>query len=244
MARAEYLHIPAKYFSPEFRQIYDLHGKIHSDGYVYCRIIKGMYGLKQAAILAYKLLLKRLARHRYTPIPLMDGLFKHITRKTIFALCVDNFGVKYHSQDDLMHLQTTLQKYYDVSVDKEGKNYCGINLTWNYQQGYVDIDMPHYVQKALKKFGHPTPLKPQHAPHKWTQPAYGQKVQYVAQKDYDKLDTKGQRRVQSIVSTFLYYGRAVEQPILPAFNEIATQQAAPTTDTIAKTKILMDSGCH
>ena len=124
------------------------------------------YGLKRAAILAYELLLNRLTTHEYSTIPLTDGLFRHNTRKPIFALCVDEFGIKYHSQDDLMHLQATLQKYYDVSVDKEGKNYCGLNLTWKYQQGYVDIDMPHYVQKVFKKFGHPTPLKPQHAPHK------------------------------------------------------------------------------
>ena len=61
MERAEYLRIQSKYFSAEFRQIYQLKDKIHSDGYIYCRIKKGMYGLKQAAILAYKLLLKRLA---------------------------------------------------------------------------------------------------------------------------------------------------------------------------------------
>ena len=59
MNRAEYLRIPAKYISLDFCQIYKLHDKIHSDGYVYCCITKGMYGLKQAAILAYTLLLKK-----------------------------------------------------------------------------------------------------------------------------------------------------------------------------------------
>ena len=68
-----------------------------------------MYGLKQAAILAYKLLLKRLAQKGYHPIPLTDGLFKHTTRRTIFALCIDDFGIKYHSDDDLQHLQNTLK---------------------------------------------------------------------------------------------------------------------------------------
>ena len=202
MDRKEYLRIHSKYFSSQFRDSYKLHDKIHSDGYIYCRIKKGMYGLKQAAILAYKLLLKRLAQEGYTPIPLTDGLFRHKTRPTIFALCVDDFGIKYHLMEDLLHLQNTLQKHYDVSIDINGKHYCGLNLTWNYQQGYVDIDMPHYVAKALKKFNHPTPVKPQHAPHKWTQPAYGKKVQYVKIPDYEKLDKHGKRRIQSIVGTF------------------------------------------
>lgn len=150
-----------------------------------------MYSLKQAVILTYKLLLQHLAIDGYTPIPLTDGLFKHKTRQTIFALCVDDFGIKYHSTEDLVHLRTTLQKYYDVSINIEGKNYCGLNLTQNYQQGYVDIDMPQFVAKALNKFNHPTPFKPQHAPHKWTQPAYGQKIQYAHTPHYDKLDKLG-----------------------------------------------------
>ena len=80
--------------SVRLSEIYNLRDKIHSDGYVYCRIKKGMYGLKQAAILAYKLLLQRLEIDGYIPIPLTDGIFKHRTRQTIFALCVDDFGVK------------------------------------------------------------------------------------------------------------------------------------------------------
>ena len=57
---------------------------------------------------------------------------------------------------------------------------------------------------------------------------------------FDKIDQHGKRRLQSIVGTFLYYSQAVEQPILPALNEIATYQANPTTDTVNKTKMLMD----
>ena len=75
-------------------------------------------------------------------------------------------------------------------MDLDGKNYCGLTLIWNYKKGYVDIHMPNYVIKALKKFGHPTPLKPQYAPHKWTQSTYGKKIQYVHDKEYKKLDKK------------------------------------------------------
>ena len=75
-------------------------------------INKGMYDLKQAAILAYKLLVKRLAKRGYHPLPLTTGLFKHNTRATTFALCVDNFGIKYNKEDDLQHLIDTLQEHY------------------------------------------------------------------------------------------------------------------------------------
>ena len=54
-----------------------------------------MYGLKQAAILAYNLIKKQLEPAGYIPIKETNGLWKHCTRKTIFALCVNDFGVKY-----------------------------------------------------------------------------------------------------------------------------------------------------
>ena len=39
--------------------------------------------------------------------------------------------------------------------------------------------MSQYVTKALKKYKYPTPIRPQYAPYCWTQPAYGQKIQFA-----------------------------------------------------------------
>ena len=242
MVRVEYLRIHSKYFSPAFCNEYNLHHKIHVDGYVYCQIKKGMYGLKQAAILAYKLLVKRLAQDGYQPIPLTNGLFRHCTRKTVFPLCVDNFGITYNSAQDLQHLITTLKKHYNISLYYSGSDNCGLKLCWNYKAGYVDISMPDYVQKALWKYNHPTPSRPQYAPFRWTQPAYGQKIQYAQehQTANELLDEKGKRRMQSVVGTFLYYSRAVNPTVLIALNDLATYQAAPTIDTLKHSKMLLD----
>ena len=86
-------------------------------------------------------------------------------RKTVFALCIDDFGVKYHSTEDLNHLQQTLEKYYDISFDKEGRKYCGLTLEWNYKEGYVNVSMPQYVTKASQKYKHPAPIRTQYTPH-------------------------------------------------------------------------------
>jgi len=102
--------------------------------------------------------------------------------------------------------------------------------------------MHGYVDRALKKFNHPAPLHPQHAPHQWTQPAYGsrQPQKPTEASQAQPLDKLGTTRIQSIAGTFMYYGRACDPCILPALNEIATEQASPTTDTIGKTDMLMD----
>jgi hypothetical protein len=44
---------------------YQLTNLVIPDGYVYCEIQKGMYGLPQARIIAQQLLEKRLQKHEY-----------------------------------------------------------------------------------------------------------------------------------------------------------------------------------
>ena len=101
--------------------------------------------------------------------------------------------------------------------------------------------MRRYVAKKLKKHQHLTPTKPQYAPHKWLKPAYGKSLQHAPPPDTTKkLDANGKKRIQSICGSFLYYARAVDPTILPALNEIAVQQAAPTLETNKKVQMLMD----
>jgi hypothetical protein len=54
------------------------------------------------------------------------------------------------------------------------------------------------------------------------------------------LDKDGTLRVQAINGTFMYYGRGVGPCILVALNDISSEQATPTSDTLAKTDMLMD----
>jgi hypothetical protein len=63
-----------------------------------------MYGLKEAAIIAFNQLVKKLAPHGYAPTPYTPGLWHHKTKRTTFVLCVDDFGVKYFSQAVAQHL--------------------------------------------------------------------------------------------------------------------------------------------
>eukprot|EP00957_Ditylum_brightwellii_P139504 10632305-Ditylum_brightwellii.AAC.1 len=103
-------------------------------------------------------------------------------------------------------------------------------------KGYVDVLMPGYMLRALKQFQHVAPKHPQHAPHQWNKLAYGQKIQYAKAPDISiRLDAKGQRLIQSIVGTFLYYARAIDGIALPALNNIGTQQSKPTKNTIKDT---------
>ena len=222
------------------KQEYTINPIIAHDNYVYVKIKKGMYGLKQAAIIAYKHLVKKLQPHGYYPVPSTSNLWAHTSRPTVFVLCVDDFGIKYFNQKDLDHLLNALKQTYKVSIDLEGKNYLGYELFWNYAYGYVDLAMPKYIPKALRRFNHPQPKRPQYAPHKWTEPTYGQRVQYVQHDNSSSLKKDGTRLVQQINGTVLYYAQAMDSTMLPACNEISYQQAAPTTKTMEACRMLLD----
>ena len=88
------------------------------------------------------------------------------------CLCIDNFGVKYFSKSDINHLINSLQTNYKLSTDFTGSNYCGLTIDWDYDRQFVDISMPGYIDKALKKFQR-VPKTPQYLPHEYARPQYG-----------------------------------------------------------------------
>lgn len=75
-----------------------------------------MYGLKQAAILAYDQLCSHLKQYGYNHVPGTTGVFNHVSRRTKFCLCVDGFGIKYYSKDDATTTYIHLFLPYMVSL--------------------------------------------------------------------------------------------------------------------------------
>ena len=166
-------------------------------------------------------------------MPQTPGLWRHTYRKTTFTLCVDDFGIQYFSKSNSDHLIGAIRDTYECSIDWKGTQYCGLTLAWNYPKGYVNIYMPGYVTKALKKFNHKSPKRPEHAPQYCTAPIYGQQTQQRATQESTApliLPAKNQR-VQAITGTFLYYGIDIDSTILVTLNEIGGQQSTATTDT-------------
>ena len=171
MKQFQYMHIPLKYFTDEIRQEYNIMD-ISENGYGYIEIRKGIYSFKIAGIIAFNYVVNNVAPHGYYPVRYTPSLWKHETRKTTLMLCVDDFGIKHHSQDDLDHLLNALRTKYDISTEPSGTNYIGLTIVWQYNKRYVDISMPDYVRKALQKCLHNPPTRQQHAPYKWTELAY------------------------------------------------------------------------
>ena len=153
------------------------------NGWIYARGNKGMYGLPQAGKVASNHLLPCLKVAGYEEAGQTAGLFRHKHNGTIFVLVVDDFLVHHLSAQALQHLINTLQEHYTITVDPLATKFCGMTLAWNYTKGHVTPSIPGYVQKALHPFMHPAPSKSQQAPHPWTPPDYGARIQYATPED-------------------------------------------------------------
>ena len=159
LKQTEYAKIKLSDIPEEVIQEYNLREKATPDGWVYIMAIRGMYGLPQAGSLGHDLLEERLNQEGYFQSQIVPGLWKHKTRNIKFVLVVDDFGIKYLKKEDLDHLIKSLEKYYDVTVDLEGKEYIKIKLDWYYKKMEMHLSMMPHLQKALRQFNNVVPTK-------------------------------------------------------------------------------------
>ena len=175
----EYMRFPFKFIPKEIVDHYNLQDKVSPNSWVYIKIRKGMYGLKQGGILANEKLTDHLVLSGYYPTPLTHSLWNHKARKIKFSLVVNDSGIKYEDNANTEHLLQNLCNKHPIYVYWTGQLYSGLSISWNYAKHYVDISMPGYVNPVLHKFCHPQPTRPEDAPQDWTQPTYGTRIQYA-----------------------------------------------------------------
>jgi hypothetical protein len=92
--RYEYMRMLLSRFPEEIVNKYNLTA-LAVGVWVYIEIIKGMFGLKQACLVANQLLQKLLSPFGYYPARHTPGLWLHKTRPIAFSLIVDDFAVEY-----------------------------------------------------------------------------------------------------------------------------------------------------
>jgi hypothetical protein len=125
LTRFEYMRMLLSRFPEEIVQKYNLNA-LAVDGWVYIETRKGMYGLKQAGLLANQLLQTRLAPFGYYPARHTPGLWLHRTRPISFTLVVDDFAVKYVGKQHAEHLRDALLRTYELTTDGTATVYSGM----------------------------------------------------------------------------------------------------------------------
>jgi hypothetical protein len=123
-------------------------------GFVHLELRQAVWGLPQPGILANKCLQCKLAPLGYYKHVKTPGLWYHEKQPILFTLMVENFGVKYISQEDIGHLVGTIKSTCTLTKDWAGNLYCGITLDWDYKNRMVNILMPGYIKKKLQEYNH------------------------------------------------------------------------------------------
>ena len=164
----------------------------------------------------------------------------------MFVLVVDDFGVKYSGKEHAQHLYAALKETYEVTADWQGELFVGIRLNWDYDKRTVTLSMPGYIEKALKRFQHDAPAKPEHSPHAAQDKQIGVKVQLTPTEDTSPSLSKDKKKeIQRIIGTLLYYSRAVDPTIAVALSSLAAEQSQGTKKTAkAITKLLNYCATH
>jgi hypothetical protein len=150
----------------------------------------------------------------------------------MFSLVVDDFGVLYTTKADAEKLMKVLKAFYRVAEDWTGSRYIGLTLKWDYDKRTCKISMPGYVERALQRFSHPKPTRPQDSPHPWTAPKFGAHQQFAATDSTPVLDAANTKRIQEVLGALLYYARAVDCTMLAAIGTLSGQQAQATKQTM------------
>ena len=113
----EYMKLHLDVIPQEIINKYSLHDLVDKYGWVYLHIVKGMYGLNQAGIIANMELTKNLDKFGYYPVQHTPDLWRHKTRATIFTLVVNDFAIKYATHQNADHLLQALCAKYTISTD-------------------------------------------------------------------------------------------------------------------------------
>jgi hypothetical protein len=241
----EYMKLHRRHLPQRIIDEYQLTDLFVND-HVMVEVIGGMYGLKQAGLLAQHELKDHLKRNGYYECENTSCLFRHKSRDIAFVLVVDDFGIKYVNDDDISHLVQVLHKKYSLTLDMSGSTYLGMKIDHDTQQHTLTISLPGYIDRALRVLGITKSEKPVNNPIKYTPPVYGTNLtQSVYEDTSPPLDAISTKRIQKIVGLLLYYARIIDSTMIVAVTKLASQQAAPTIETqIAADLLLQYAAWH
>jgi len=114
----QYIGIPQHFIPEDIKKEYNL--VIELDGQAYFEIRRGIYGLKEAGIIAY--IVKNLAPFGHSPLCRIPRVWKQESRKTTFILCVDDFDIKYFNIGDAANINNSISRSLPKSANHRHSN--------------------------------------------------------------------------------------------------------------------------
>ena len=126
---------------------------VTSDGKLYCRLLKALYGCVQAGKLWYNKLTRFLRMQGYETCPTDPCVMRKVEDGTIYLslIYVDDILVLADEKETERLRQAFIQEYQWITMEYGSvHSYLGMQII--FQDGHVRIDMTHFVDKLLQPY--------------------------------------------------------------------------------------------
>ena len=239
MIRPEYIRITRKQLPDETMVEFQLDQYLDKD-VVYFEVNKGMYGLKQAGLLANERIVKLLAEHDYIQSKYVPCLFRSKDKRTSFCLVVDDLLIK-AKPAEREKLYTCLRTLYEITTDETGSKYLNIDIRRDFKAGFAGLSMRGYLARVNDRFASWSGTRTAKSPGIYQPPSYGAKQQFIDPDDDGKpLTASDILTLQQLIGCLLYYTRAIDASPMHEINKLGSEQSSATENILPRTQRLLE----
>jgi hypothetical protein len=188
---------------------------------VACKLIKALYGLRQAPRMWHIRLTKELESLGFTASSADPGLFVHGEKQVWLLVYVDDIIIVARQKDCLEETKSALQQAFSVRDLGEAKWFLGMVIERSRRAQVIKISQEQMVKKLVVKFGL------SEAKTKSTPLALG--INLVKAKEDEVLD-KTQYPYGELVGSMLYLAVCTRPDIAHAVGVLARYMSAPSME--------------
>jgi len=124
---------------------------VSKKGYLYCRLLKALYGCVQASKLWFDKLIRFLRSEGYEQSPTDPCVMRKIVDGKICLLLIYVDDILVIAQrDEIDRLQKRFTEEFTWITMDVGKKHSYLGMQICFEDGYVTLDMIHYISKMLE----------------------------------------------------------------------------------------------
>jgi hypothetical protein len=215
-----YMKIDKKLTSAVISILPELKEYVTTEGTLYTKLLKALYGCIQSGQLWYAKVKKVLIREGYTPTPTDPCIFRHIVRQKIYFLIlhVDDI-LLFADIEEIERVKTFMMKEFrwiTVICDKV-QSYLGMNIEM--QEHAIILDMHYYIEQLLSNvLSNLTSYKT----------LATKECFQTAMNNSPLLDIEAKKTFHTIVAKVLYLAKRTRPDLLTVVCFLCTKVKTPT----------------
>jgi hypothetical protein len=191
----------------------------------FCRLIKGLYGLKQAGLAWNTELNKTLSKLKFIQYVKDPCMYRRGTKASsiILAVYVDDLVITGHDKNEILRTFAEIGKHYKMTKEEEIKGIVGLNVIYSIADGFCHISCPKQIDELQRTAD--TTMKNMRTP---MGPDTPKEIELSLHDDNELLNKAEQSAFRSTLGMAMFMSTACRPDISFAVNNIARGASNPT----------------